>query len=194
MFKTFTSLTALAAAFCVLGAAAVLADEEILTPKLVFVTTGAFDGNLGGLIGADEKCQEAADNAGLDGDFQAWLSDSNDTPTSRFETLALGPYFMLDGRIVAENFADLLDGNLRQPIEITELGVQQSANEVWTGTVEDGTASVFNCTNWTSSSGAVFGLRGLVGEVDDDWTFRKAFGGKADCEGVRFLYCFQQER
>jgi hypothetical protein len=42
----------------------------IITPKRAFVTSTLYDGNLAGLEGADEKCQSAADSAGLPGTFQ----------------------------------------------------------------------------------------------------------------------------
>ncbi|MDE0205503.1 MAG: hypothetical protein OXP66_05695, partial [Candidatus Tectomicrobia bacterium] len=40
----------------------------------VFVTKAAFQGNFGGLAGADARCQSAARDAGLPGLFRAWLS------------------------------------------------------------------------------------------------------------------------
>ena len=42
----------------------------------VFTTKAVFDGNLGGLLGADAKCTVAAKAAGRAGKFRAWLSDS----------------------------------------------------------------------------------------------------------------------
>src|SRR5438045_3087614 len=43
-------------------------------PKLVFVTSTAYVGNLGGLQGADMKCQARAAAGRLRGTFLAWLS------------------------------------------------------------------------------------------------------------------------
>ena len=42
--------------------------------KRVFVTSANYTGDLGGLVGADSKCQALADSAGLDGNYKAWLS------------------------------------------------------------------------------------------------------------------------
>ena len=49
---------------------------EPATPKTVFVSSQTYDGNLGGLAGADAKCQGLADAAGLKGTFKALLLDS----------------------------------------------------------------------------------------------------------------------
>ena len=43
----------------------------------VFVTSQTFTGNLGGIAGADQKCQDLADAAGLPGIYKAWLADSD---------------------------------------------------------------------------------------------------------------------
>lgn len=127
---------------------------DITGPKLVFVTAGVFNGALGGLEGADAKCQFAADTAGLDGNFQAWLADGTGTPTTRFTTLSLGPYFMLDGRIVDENFAALLDGSILQPIDIDEAGVQRSSLFVWTNVDERGAVNTGgDCDGWLVGGG-----------------------------------------
>lgn len=127
MFRNFTSIVALVATFCVLGPATATADDDIFSPKLVFVTSAEFTGNLGGLSGADAICQEAADAAGLDGVFQAWLSDSVDTPSTRWKTLSLGPYFLLDGGVVAASFGDLVDGTINAEINVTEAGGQKES-------------------------------------------------------------------
>ena len=56
------------------------AQESVLTwnipGNVIFPTSQLFDGNLGGLSGADEKCDQAASDAGLPstGTYTAWLS------------------------------------------------------------------------------------------------------------------------
>jgi len=56
--------------------------------KTVFVTSASFKGkNLGGLAGADSKCQaEADDPASIvpSGTYMAWLSDGTDSRNTRF--------------------------------------------------------------------------------------------------------------
>src|SRR5262245_3061033 len=45
-----------------------------LPPRRVFVTSAIYPGNIGGLMGADAKCQTSADAAMLGGSWRAWLS------------------------------------------------------------------------------------------------------------------------
>jgi Protein of unknown function (DUF1554) len=63
----------------------------------VFVTSQGFNGNLGGLAGADTKCQALADTAGLGGTYKAWLSDSTTDARNRL-TQATVPYRLVDGQ------------------------------------------------------------------------------------------------
>ncbi len=72
----------------------------------VFVTSTRHDGDLGGLEGADDICQELSRVAGLSGSFKAWLSDDSDSPSSRF-THAETPYVLTDGARIASNWGEL---------------------------------------------------------------------------------------
>lgn len=59
----------------------VIIEAEPATEKVMFITNGQFNGNLGGLAGADAKCQAEADAAGstVQGKtFKAWLSDAEE--------------------------------------------------------------------------------------------------------------------
>lgn len=44
----------------------------------VFITPESYSGNLGGLEGADEKCQQSAEAQGLNGNWQAFLGGDSD--------------------------------------------------------------------------------------------------------------------
>ena len=162
---------------------------RILTPKTVFVTSEQFAGSLGGLGGADAKCQAAADAAGLGGTFMAWLSDEDSTAAERFKTLALGPYIDTKGATVAGGWGDLTDGTLNAPIMHDENGDDRSNSSVWTGTEANGSGASTNCQNWTSASAAVNGTDGVSDQVNDGWTNR---AGEFDCAAFRRLYCFEQ--
>ena len=76
--------------------------------KRVFVTSTRYTGDLGGIPGADEKCQSHADAAGLAGTFLAWISDGVDSPATRFARSA-EPYVRTDGTKIAEDWDDLVD-------------------------------------------------------------------------------------
>jgi len=149
--------------------------------KRVFVTEAAFqadflkgapweqvrrpsDGGLNLLSTVDKICQNAADASQLSGTYLAWLSlyDPRRCEGMRVTPLAnndSAPYVNVcaDGyRPVANNFADLLDGSLDNPISCTEKGRQfQGTPGVWTGTRTDGRPAHYDaCRRWRTSHGS----------------------------------------
>jgi hypothetical protein len=156
------------------------------TDKLVFVTSGTYSGNLGGLAGADLICQSAATQAGLPGTYKAWLSDNVTNAASRI-THASIPYQRIDGVVVANNWNDLTDSSLNAAISITEYGSAVVGLGVWTNTKADGTiASTTNtCANWGSTDGQSF--RGNNSFTSRYWTISGLLG----CTYSLHLYCFQ---
>lgn len=74
-------------------------------PRIVFVTSQVYNGNLGGLTGADAKCQAQAAAAKLPGTYKAWLSDSNGSPSTRMTKVA-APYVRTDGVMIAGSWSD----------------------------------------------------------------------------------------
>jgi len=162
--------------------------------KLVFVTSDTFDGNLGGLAGADAICQAAADNAipPLSGVFKAWLSDNTDSPSTRF-TQATVPYKLTDGTTIANDWADLTDGSLAAPINVTENGgLPGGLPYVWTSTTATGSAELCcaNCSEWTSNA-PIFadGWWGNSAASNASWTDTNT---GAPCINLVHLYCFEQ--
>ncbi len=166
----------------------------------VFVSSGFFTGSeIGGLAGADAKCQSLADAAGLSGTFKAWLSDSNQSPATRFPFIT-GPWRLqpnaVDGSnlppIVATDLEDLTTCGatcLKSPINRTETGViLQGSVTVWTNTLANGTASTASCLDWTSSDIGVSGLFGDASQVDSKWTNTNSTFG---CNSALSLYCFE---
>ena len=63
-----------------------LAQLQARGSAYVFVTSETYTGNLGGVAGADDKCQALADQAGLPGVYMAWIADSvpASAPATRF--------------------------------------------------------------------------------------------------------------
>ncbi len=127
--------------------------------KAVFVTSATFNGNLGGLAGADAECQAAANASSVvpgtneGAVYKAWLSDSTGSPRTRF-TRSTGPYALPNGTTVALNYSDLTDGSLLHSIDVDENGAELSGPLVWTHTLEDGSpVAQFNaCSDWLSSA------------------------------------------
>jgi len=151
----------------------------------VFVTSTPYNGDLGGLAGADNKCQSHADAAGLGGSWIAWLSTSTVNAIDRFPDTANGPFIRTgDAAVIAVTKADLTDGSLLAPISNTETGDRDGGN-VWTGTRPDGTRAHAMCDDWSSVSPAL-GVTGGTGAFDSYWTEAT----DRSCSDEYQLYCF----
>ena len=152
----------------------------------VFLTNGVFQGNLGGLAGADAECQAAAEAAQLTGtDWTAWLSDGTGNAIDRIPD---GQYRLVDGITqVANDKTDLTTGTLKAAITLNEFG-KSWAGVVWTGTNPDGTGTVNNCNNWADNSSGSVGDVGVSAEINDNWTYVE--GVPSQCDLERNLYCF----
>ena len=167
-------------------------------PCLVFLSSSQHNGNLGGLAGADATCRNLAAAAGLPraNFFLAWLSDGSTSPATRFPTRSTGPYRLVNGTTIANDWSDLTDGTLAAPINVTEAGVAVGTAAVWTHTRTDGTAggdANVNCSNWTSTSGG--GDIGIYNPTTAEWTAAASGGVGIGCtagNGNLRLYCFQQ--
>lgn len=165
--------------------------------KRVFVTSTTYNGNLGGLTGADAKCQARANATSLGGTWKAWLSDSRTSASSRL-THATVPYKRVDGFTVASDWKDLTDGSLQESIRVTELktklGDQGSFfSKAWTNTKANGQIAdaYSSCNNWTSGSASTGnGWAGTFLNRDTQWTE----SGSDPCSVINtnHLYCFEQ--
>lgn len=154
----------------------------------VFVTSTTYNGNLGGLAGADAKCQERANAANLGGTWKAWLSDSSTSATTRLYHSEI-PYKRLDGTIIANNWADLTDGSIQNKIMLSENQSFIQTAYSWTGTRANGETDPNdpNCINWTSSTDN--GSYGNNYYTDNRWSI----GGIGyPCAPLVHLYCFEQ--
>ena len=107
------------------------------------------------------------------------------------------PYARVDGVIIANNWADLIDGTLANPINKTETNGAPPVGtatcvasvSVWTNTLQNGT--IFNannsCTNWTSTNGGSHW--GYNNATNVNWS-SACQGGS--CAWQEPIYCFQQ--
>lgn len=161
------------------------------TPRVVFVTSGVFKGNLGGLEGADAQCVFAATNAELPAPatYRAWLSDNRLSANQRLDSKFTGKYILPDMvTVVADGgWNDLVDGGLDHAINMTQ------AKDVvdvlpWTGTdIKGGNITDLHCANWTSETSDFFGSIGRTNKSDNLWT---AFAS-VPCSIGSPLYCIQ---
>lgn len=161
--------------------------------------------DVGGLDHADEVCQTWAAVGGLPApsSYLAWLSDDTVDAVDRFPFD--GPWIRPDGVLIANDKADLTDGELTGQINVDYLGNYWGKTDIgytyfaWTGTSPDGSNTGDNCVNWTSNyivdpDVAADGTGGRPEFVDSRWTELSDYQGPTPtfCGIERSLYCFSQ--
>jgi hypothetical protein len=165
-------------------------DAALAAETLVFVASAKYNGNLGGLAGGDEKCQALADAANLAGTYLAWLGDGTDGPATRF-VQSERPYRLVGGDVIADNWADLIDGTIAAAIDRDETGTRLPGDDdmiVWTAVFHTGgDPTPVHCSAWTSMEETLVPT-GLASETDTGWTVFAPH----NCSEMHRLYCFEQ--
>lgn len=175
--------------------------------RCAFITSALYTGSLGGLAGADAKCQARAEAVALGGIYKAWLSDSMSSPSMRF-TRGTGGWALVNGTRVASSYADLTDGTLMSAIVLTELGTRGPSSNIcaaigadggiylppvaWSNTAPTGIAinATDNCTNW---SGVGTSTTWGIGDRISGWSNGCGGGSTNLCAATQAaLYCFEQ--
>lgn len=184
-------------------------------PKIVFVSSATYKGNLSGIStnigggfddyvpfagidGAHAKCQALAQTAGLPGVYKAWISLVEDgvtrSPVTDFSHSG-GPFILRNGVVIANNWNTLIGPrpsyHLLHAINMTEWGnPAPPGTHVFTNTDIDGTPIYDTpnneCNNWQSTSGQT-----VAGSADDT-NNRWSNDGMEACSENMHLYCFQQ--
>ena len=170
-----------ALAFSVTAAACGGTDTAPSQPgsTLSFFVTSAtsMTGNLGGLRGADNRCQTLAAAAGAGNKtWRAYLSverdaDNGNRPTDARSRIGTGPWFNAKGAMVAGSVAELHARKGDATLFIDEKGQQINGqwmgspspveHDIMTGSMADGTLLAgFTCGDWTSDSSTTFGQVG----------------------------------
>lgn len=171
---------------------------------LVFISSEKYRGDLGGVAGADLKCQILAAKGGLGGTYKAWLWTSTSGPKETF-FYSPGRYIRPDIVKVAHDFEHLLYGKFLAPINVTEMGkvLEDLDASMWTGIfpTPDWNPDLpwpspegWTCTDWTSESKQEIGGLSFVG-----W-FRLGYYMEGDfmllahtiCSSERRIVCVQQ--
>jgi len=159
------------------------------SPKRIFVTSGTWNGNLGGLSGADAKCQEAATNAGLPGTYMAWVSTFEDYIYYRVpagEGFSNYYYVLVDGTRIADDIWDLTDTSLQTAINKNEFGDTLNTT-TWTGSDAYGNVGDATCLDWTDATSGVTATMGTSSATDGTWSDN----GTASCNSLKSLYCIE---
>lgn len=157
-----------------------------MTEWRIFRTETVQNANLGGIAGADAICAAQALAAGLEGEFKAWLSTIA-SPVADRVTQGSGPYILVDGTRVADDWDDLVDGSILAPINLDANGVLRSG-EVWTGTLATGASyAISDCETFTNGSGGM-ALCGATNSTTATWTENIT----PACSTHLGLYCIEQ--
>lgn len=164
--------------------------------NIIFVSSVAGNGDLetwdeaepgvSGIEAGDSICNNLAEQAGLpfQGSYKAWLSDDSVAAAERFEQR--GGWQRPDGIEVASTLADLTDGQLFASVIQDETGEYQVNNDIWTGTNTNGSASGFDCENWSSAEEGNSGITGRNRNTIASWT---AFTTRQCSQTSTHLYC-----
>jgi len=190
---------------------------QVVTKKIIFVTRDTYQGDLGGIKGANMICQATAKDAGLPGRYLAWLSTEFDSPSQNFiqskvpyvtSSTQLDPETSID-QLIANNWDDLtrvlgfLDPKpLENPINFDEAGniLNDSSNfSVWTNTSHAGkgiTSSYNDCGEWTSNDVIITGIIGQSNLSTEQWTSLSVATNSnpqvLSCANYARLYCVEQ--
>jgi hypothetical protein len=173
--KATLSLLSLAAAALLIGGCGDDEDDpngpSANTTSFFVTSTGSATGNLGGLAGADSRCQNLASAVGLGGKtWRAYLSVERDpsngnNPTDARSRIGNGPWRNPAGVVVAQNVNELHSRGGDAALFIDERG--QRVNGQWTGsptpnqhdiltgsTADGRVMAGMTCSDWTSDSSA----------------------------------------
>ena len=137
-------------------------------------------GNLGGLSGADNRCQSLAATVGLgDKTWRAYLSVERDPnngnqPTNARDRIGVGPWTNVNGVIVANTLAELHARSGDAAVFVDERGARIAGqwpgspapvqHDILTGSAADGTLlRGLTCADWTSDS---VSIQAQVGHSD----------------------------
>lgn len=191
--STFTALDSDLVASSIKDGVIIFGVTGTIAFKAVFVTAATYTGDLGGLSGADAKCQSQATTYGIPGTFKAWISDHGTTVASRFYHSSL-PYKYWNGSSwiqIADNWSDLTDGTLDNSIDTTVTGGATTGN-MYTGTGTDGGfgwGGAYTCYDWGYGGATPDGYGGVFGRTDAWWT---AYSTGYVCSNSFNIMCFEQ--
>ncbi|MDB4974362.1 MAG: hypothetical protein JWN48_2703 [Myxococcaceae bacterium] len=194
----------------------------VTSPKTSFFVTSqtSMTGNLGGLAGADARCQALASAVGLGAKtWHAFLSVEHDPangnmPTEARTRIGTGPWYNAKGNLLASDLAALFALTGNADVFIDEHGNKINGqwtgspapveHDILTGTASDGGVAVGQtCSDWTSAgpapSVAVVGHADGLGPMQNasppynSWFSSHPNGGcdnTAPLGGAGRLYCF----
>ncbi|MDB4941098.1 MAG: Tryptophan synthase alpha chain [Labilithrix sp.] len=161
----------------------------------IFVSEGMWNGQeVGGVTGADGKCQAEAEAAGLSGRHVAWLNGDQASFMGRIESDG-GPWRRRDDAVIFNDYGKLPTAP-RVPLLYTAKGQGvPHGTHFWTGQAFPDASKnpdVFeslDCASWTSGDAGLLGVYGDPEGTRFDWTYL----GRDTCDQPRHLVCIRGE-
>ena len=150
----------------------------------MFVTEGRWNGNLGGVLGANDKCNFDDNKPSSGGTYKAFISADNGYPVIEGMHTILPIISVHTKEKIADNYEDLTNGIIYKPIIDNPIYPILSSTRTWTsGFVNSGSGV---CDGWTSSSSEFNGRYGYPNMISsgDWWQF-----GLSRCNRELSLYC-----
>ena len=129
-------------------------------PGFFVTSSGSGSGDLGGLAGADQRCQQLAKATGAGNrTWRAYLSTTGASAVNARDRIGMGPWYNVKGVLIAQNLAELHTdkANINNDTALDEQGRpingQGAPNwhDILTGSTTAGMATETTCNNWTSS-------------------------------------------
>ena len=129
-------------------------------PGFFVTSSGTGSGNLGGLTGADQRCQQLAKaTSAPNRTWRAYLSTSGPGGVNARDRIGKGPWYNTKGVLIASNLDELHSdkANINNDTALDEQGRPINAqgtpnrHDILTGSTIDGRATDATCNNWTSA-------------------------------------------
>ena len=157
---------------------------------LIFLSSETYNGDLGGLSGADETCQDLAYDAGLPrhDSYKAFLSGGGSMKKITDRIRIIGPVINTNKETIAQG-RELFVVPLQALVRYDESGtIVSSDNTVWTGGKTNNWGAADHCTNWTVTSGQ----GGTGNSLDSVEWFSRSSGASTSCSDLHRIYCISQ--
>ncbi len=196
------------ATVCVAAVWSSPASAQQNRPGFFVTSSGSGTGDLGGLSGADQRCQQLAKATGAGNrTWRAYLSTNGPGGVNARDRIGAGPWYNVKGVLIAQNVAELHTekANINNDTALDEQGRvinspgAPNRHDILTGSNLEGRATDMTCNNWTSNSAgsAMLGHHDRLGfgKPGSPWnSAHPSKGCSADnlraTGGAGLLYCF----
>lgn len=160
----------------------------------MFVSKGLYNGNLGGLTGANNICQQEAQQNGLSGNWIAILGASGQ-PTIRQRWNVEGEVRDIAGDVIASSEDQLFKSgaNILGSFVQYDAGMRYSGTttdaQVYTGITVLGQNANFDCDGWTRGSAGGAVNMGILNDTGSHWYYASTLAGPGACGEAHHIYC-----